>query len=73
MPYDLYMCIGILVVALAVPSAISAWSESRAPRLSALLILAGGGLIAWTARSKPGGYTLADIPTSFITVIGHYW
>ncbi len=72
MPYDLYMSIGIIILALAIPSAINAWSDRRAPRISALLIVVGGGLMIWAERTKPGGYTLADIPAAFITVIGHY-
>lgn len=73
MPYDLYMSIAIVIVALAIPSAISAWIDNRVPRVSALLIVAGGGLAIWAERTKPGGYTLEEIPGVFITVIGHYW
>lgn len=73
MPYDLYMSIGITILALAIPSALSAWIDARAPRVSALLILVGGGMMVYAERTKPGGYALGDIPTSFITVIGHYW
>lgn len=73
MPYDLYMSVAIVIAALAIPSALAAWVDNRTPRLSALLIVAGGGLMVWTARTKPGGYTLEEIPGVFITVIGHYW
>lgn len=73
MPHDLYMSIGIIVLALAIPSALSSWIERRSPRIATVLILAGGGLVVWTLRTKPGGYTLEEIPGVFITVIGHYW
>lgn len=73
MPYDLYMVLGVVILALAIPSAVAAWSERRAPRLSALLILGGGALVLYALRGKPGGYRLTDVPEAFATVIGHYF
>ena len=73
MPYDLYMVIGVVILALAIPSAMGAWIDRRPPRISALLIVAGGGLIAYAMVQKPGGYRLTDVPEAFVNVIGHYF
>ena len=73
MPFDLYMVIGIVTLALAIPSAMSAWIDKRPPRISVALIVIGSGLIFYAVRKKPGGYGWADIPESFVTVIGHYF
>ncbi|WP_292023675.1 hypothetical protein [Maritimibacter sp. UBA3975] len=73
MPFDLYMVIGVIILALAIPSAMSAWIDKRAPRISALLILGGGGLIIYAVRAKPGGYRWAEVPEAFVTVVGHYF
>ena len=50
-----------------------AWIDRRPPRVSALLIVVGGGLIGYAITQKPGGYSLADVPEAFVNVIGHYF
>ncbi|WP_298492998.1 hypothetical protein [uncultured Maritimibacter sp.] len=72
MPYDLHMAIGITILALSIPAALNAWIDRRLPIVSGVLIVMGGGLMAYAWREKPGGYQWQDLPTSFITVIGHY-
>ena len=67
---DAALFAGLVLAALSIPSMVSAYSESRAPRLSALLVLTAGGLILWAFRTKPGGYTLEQIPEAFFTVLG---
>ena len=44
--------------------------SSPAEEVDALLVLAAGGLILWAFRTKPGGYTLEQIPEAFFTVLG---
>ncbi|WP_235888933.1 hypothetical protein [Maritimibacter alexandrii] len=73
MPFDLYMVIGVIILALAIPSGMGAWIDRRPPRVSALLIVVGGGLIGYAITQKPGGYSLADVPEAFVNVIGHYF
>ncbi len=73
MPYDLYMSLGIIVLALVIPSTLSALMDRRMPIASGLLVVIGGGMLGWAFLKKPGGYGLADIPHSFYTVIGHYF
>ncbi|MBV7408367.1 hypothetical protein KJP29_05180 [Maritimibacter sp. DP1N21-5] len=66
------MAIGITILALAIPATINAWIDRRLPIVSGILVLMGGGLMGYAWREKPGGYDWQDLPTSFITVIGHY-
>lgn len=67
---DTLLVVGILGVALAIPSVLSAFSEGRAPRLAAILFMFGGGCLALAVTQKPGGYDFADIPGVFSRVIG---
>ena len=70
MSNDTFLVIGIIVLALAIPSVVGAVTEHRTPRIPAILILIGGGLIALAVTQQPGGYTLEDIPAAFTRVIG---
>ena len=45
MDTDLFLVIGIVLCALAIPSLLSAYTEGRAPRAGAVLVLIGGVLI----------------------------
>lgn len=66
---DVILVAGLVVGALAIPSALSAFAESRPPRAAAGAILVGGGLIIMAFMLKPGGYTAAQIPGVFSRVI----
>ena len=68
--YDTWLVVGIIVVVFAIPSMVSAYSESRAPRLSAIALLIGGGLIILALTRAPVPYTFEDIPRAFTRVIG---
>lgn len=70
MNYDTYLVIGIVVLVLAIPSIVSSFSDGRAPRLAAIAVLIGGGLVALAVSQQPGGYTVEDIPHAFTRVIG---
>jgi len=72
MPFDLYLTIGAVILVFAIPSVVSAFSDGRAPRTAAVLVLIGGGLVVWAMTQKPNGYVLTDIPNVFVGVIGHY-
>jgi len=72
MDSDLALVIGIALAALSIPSVLSAFSDSRAPRASALTILIAGFLIVYAVRTNPGGYALEDIPTSVLHVVARY-
>jgi hypothetical protein len=72
MDTDLALVIGIIFAALSVPSILSALSDKRAPRASAITILIAGGLILFAIQGKPGGYNLAEVPDIFVNVIARY-
>lgn len=66
---DLYLVIGLVVGALAIPAVISAFSEGRPPRAAAILVMISAGLILAAVLQKPGGYTMGEIPEVFAGVI----
>lgn len=68
MSYDLALVMGIVIAGFSIPAIMSAFSDSRVPRAAALVVMIGGGLIAWSVTGKPGGYKLEDIPNVFVKV-----
>lgn len=69
---DLSLVLGIIIGGFSIPSILSAISDSRAPRASALTILIAGGLILYATQNKPGGVVLAEIPDIFVNVVARY-
>ncbi|MGV8952485.1 MAG: hypothetical protein ACOH2M_15365 [Cypionkella sp.] len=69
MSIDQILVISIVIIALAIPSLLAAYSESRAPRAGAIMMLIGGVLLVVALTQKPGGYTFPEIPTVFVRVI----
>lgn len=69
---DLILVIGLVLGVLSVPSALSAFSDGRTPRTAALVVIASGILIIWAIQSKPGGYTLREIPEAFVRVVAQF-
>ena len=69
---DLALILGLVIACFAIPSILSAFSDSRAPRASAMVILIAGGLILYGITTKPGGYAAADIPETFLNVISRF-
>jgi hypothetical protein len=49
---------------------LAAFSESRAPRAGAIMVLVSGVLLAVALTQKPSGYTFAEIPGVVMQVIG---
>ncbi|MDQ2089787.1 hypothetical protein [Marimonas arenosa] len=72
MDSDLALVVGLVVAVFSVPAVISALSERRAPRVAAIVLIVGGGLVAWSVSQKPGGYTLGEIPDVIVRVVGRY-
>ncbi len=69
---DLALVLGLILAGLAVPSMLSAFSDRRAPRASALTILIAGGLLLYAIQTQPGGYSLQEIPKAFVRVVGQF-
>jgi len=65
---DISLVLGVILAGLSVPSILSALSDRRAPRASAITILIAGGLILYAFTTRPGGYTLQDVPDAFVRV-----
>jgi len=72
MDWDLAYVIGIVLVAFAIPAIISALSDGRAPRTAAIAIMLGGGLVVLAIFNKPGSYSVASTPETFVQVVGRY-
>ena len=66
---DLIMVLGVIVFALAFPAAVGAFSRGAPPRAAMLAIFAGGCMMVYANMSRPGGYTIAEMPDVFIRVI----
>lgn len=69
---DLFLVIGLLLAVMTIPSLLSAYSESRAPRAASIVVLIAGVLIVIALTNKAGGYTIAEIPDVIFRVIGRY-
>lgn len=69
---DLLLVGGILIFALCIPSVISAFSESRPPRLAAMFFVVGGAMIVYALSKSPGGVDFGEIPQAFARVIGRF-
>ncbi|MFC2968433.1 hypothetical protein [Acidimangrovimonas pyrenivorans] len=67
---DLMFVIGLVVGVLAIPSIFSAFSESRAPRAAAIMVLIAGVLIVTAVSQKPAAYTFENIPDVVLRVVG---
>ncbi|MBL9055737.1 MAG: hypothetical protein JNJ84_05605 [Rhodobacteraceae bacterium] len=70
MDTDLILVIGMLLSVLAIPSLLAAYSESRAPRTGAIMLLIGGVLIVVALTRHPSGYTFAQLPDVVAGVVG---
>ncbi|MEZ5911696.1 MAG: hypothetical protein R3D84_05215 [Paracoccaceae bacterium] len=68
MQADQFLVLGIILLGLAFPSLLNAYSQSRAPRLAMMLAVAGGILIVLAVRDRPSGYTLEEVPRVFARV-----
>ena len=70
---DLALSLGVVVAAFSVPSILSALSDKRAPRASALTVLIGGALILYAISAKPGGYTIQEVPDVFVRAMSRFF
>ena len=69
---DLFFVIGLAVGVLAIPALISAFSESRAPRAAAIMVMISAGLLLVAILQKPGGYKMGEIPQVVAGVVAGF-
>lgn len=67
---DMMLVTGMLLVVLSLPAIAAAWADNRAPRVGALVLFGGAGLVFWAFREREGGYRLQDVPDAVYGVIG---
>lgn len=65
---DLILVVGLIVLALAFPAAVGAFSRGDPPRAAMLAIFAGGCMALYANSSRPGGYSVAELPDVVIRV-----
>lgn len=70
---DIVIVVGLLALVIALPTWISAFSESRFPFLAIAFIMLGSGMVAWAFMTNPGVYTFEEIPRTVIRVIGRFF
>lgn len=66
---DLIMVLGVIVLGLAFPAMVGAFSRGAPPRAAMLALFAGGIMIVYANSSRPGGYSVAEMPQLFVKVI----
>ena len=67
---NLLLALGLFLAWLSIPAMVSAYSDSRPPRVSAVVVVTGGLLVLWAFQVKPGGYSLSEIPLAIYDVLG---
>ncbi|MFG6561779.1 hypothetical protein [Sulfitobacter sp. 1A15299] len=72
MDSDLAMVVGIVLAVLSIPSILSAVTDRRSPRASAITILIAGGLIIFALRENPGRYSFSSLPEVFVSVAADF-
>lgn len=71
--FDLYLVFGIIIAGFSVPSIIGAFADRRAPRVAAITVLIGGGMILYALTQRPVDYTWQEIPEAFIRVVAYFF
>lgn len=66
---DLIMVMGVVVLFLAFPAAVGAFSRGAPPRAAMLSLFAGGIMVVYANASRPGGYSIEDMPNLFVKVL----
>ncbi|WP_375175827.1 hypothetical protein [Pseudooceanicola sp.] len=69
MDSDLIMVAGLVLLVLAIPSAVAAFAEGRRPLVALAVVLAGAGVFAfgWSVRPQP--MALSEVPHVIFRVL----
>jgi len=66
---DLFLVMGLVIAVLAVPAIFSALASGDPPRVPAVAVVVGGGLMMYAIYNQPGGYSIEEIPAAFGRVV----
>ncbi len=72
MDHDLLLILGLALLALSIPSLLSALIDDRLPFVAAIGILVGIGLATWGVVGGDHGLHPAALPHLFFEVLGRY-
>jgi len=72
MDSDLALILGVIIGGFSIPSIVSSLSDRRAPRVAMIMVLAAGALILYAVMTKPGGYSIDQLPDVFFGVISRF-
>ncbi|MCA0044353.1 hypothetical protein [Celeribacter litoreus] len=67
---DFILVLGSVLILLALPSAVRAYSEDQFPRFAAGMFVVGGVLVTSAYVLHPDGYRLSDVPLALVRVLG---
>lgn len=65
---DLIMVLGVIVIFMAFPTTVGAFSRGAPPRAGILALFTGGSMIVYANASRPGGYEVSEMPALFLRV-----
>jgi formate-dependent nitrite reductase membrane component NrfD len=69
MDTDLVLTVGIVLLALSLPSLLQGWVEQRMSRLGVVMALAGAVMIVAAWLYRPTGYSVPEIPGIMLKVV----
>ena len=73
MDLELMFTLGCVFVFFAIPACLNGFSESRFPRIGALMLLGGAGATAFAIIENPERFTLEPIPLVFVEVLARFF
>lgn len=72
MDYDLLLILGLVMLALSIPSLLSALIDDRPPLVAGFGMALGVGMAAWGVIGGDQGMNPAALPRLFFEVLGRY-
>lgn len=72
MDTDLVLTLGVVLLVLTIPSLLAAWTEGRAPKVGAIMIIVAIGMLVAAVTNKPGGYAINEVPGIMLAVVSRY-
>lgn len=66
---DLIYCLGFVFLFMAFLTAVGAFSRGAPPRAAMLSLFAGGCMIVYANASKPGGYSVEQLPDLVMKIL----